>query len=208
MSIDSRRAALVAATLGLGALATAPVAAASDSDGHRGCPVPYGRFVAKVRSVTPTVPGGLGQPMWVVLVNRDGDVCAVAFSGATRNSQWLLSRQIAAAKAFTANGLSTSRSQSFTTAALYAAVQPGGPLFGLDAGNPVDTSVAYKGPQRDWGTAEDPMVGHIVGGTITFGGGDPLFVGNAVVGGIGVSGDTADRDQAVADAIRQALGLN
>ena len=94
--------------------------------------------------------------------------------------------QIAAAKAFTANGLSSSRSQSFTTAALYAAVQPGGPLFGLDAGNPVDTSVAYKGPQRDWGTAEDPMVGHIVGGTITFGGGDPLFVGNAVVGGIGV----------------------
>jgi len=75
------------------------------------------------------------------------------------------------------------------------------------AGNPVDTAAAYKGPQSNWGTEVDPMVGQIIGGTITFGGGSPLISGSAVVGGIGVSGDTAARDQAVADALKAALGL-
>ena len=37
-------------------------------------------------------------------MNLAGVVCAVAFSGPDSDSQWLLSRRIAAAKAFTANG--------------------------------------------------------------------------------------------------------
>ena len=57
---------------------------------------------------------------------------------------------------FTTNGLSTSPAQTFTTAQLYDLVEPvTGPLFGLEAGNPVDTEAAYKGPQRRWGTAND-----------------------------------------------------
>ena len=43
-------------------------------------------------------------PMWAVLVNRSGKVCMVAFSGESYDSQFLVSRQIAAAKAFPANG--------------------------------------------------------------------------------------------------------
>ncbi|WP_200840502.1 heme-binding protein [Geminicoccus flavidas] len=145
------------------------------------------------------------QNMWAVAVNRGGVVCAVAFSGAKLSDQWLLSRQIAAAKAFTANGLSNSPAQKFTTAQLYDAVQPGGPLYGLAAGNPVDPDKAYDGPQSRWGTARDPMVGKIVGGTITFGGGTPIQKGSQIVGGVGVSGDTAANDQKVSDTVAGTL---
>jgi hypothetical protein len=50
--------------------------------------------------------GGLGNQMWAVVVNRDGVVCAVTFSGPDRGSQWPGSRMIATEKANTANGLS------------------------------------------------------------------------------------------------------
>src|SRR3954451_552812 len=50
--------------------------------------------------------GGLGNQSWAVVVNRDGIVCAVVFSGPTRGDQWPGSRVIAAEKASTANALS------------------------------------------------------------------------------------------------------
>lgn len=146
--------------------------------------------------------------MWAVVVNHDGVVCAVAFSGHGLNDQWLLSRQVAAAKAFTTNGLSTTPATALTTADLDPLVQPtkdGGTLFGLAAGNPVDPAKAYKGPQSNWGQSNDPMVGQIVGGTITFGGGSPISKKGAVVGGVGVSGDTAAHDQLVSDAVAAAI---
>jgi Haem-degrading len=138
-------------------------------------------------------------------VNRRGVVCAVAFSGPNLSSQWLLSRQIAAAKAFTANGLSNSPAQAFTTAQLFPFVQDGQPLNGLSAGNPIDPAKAYKGPQGNWGAANDLMVGEIVGGTITFGGGTVIIRNNAIVGAVGVSGDSAANDQIVSDAVAGAL---
>jgi dienelactone hydrolase len=36
--------------------------------------------------------GGLNNNMWATIVNADGIVCAVAFSGSNRKEQWLLSR--------------------------------------------------------------------------------------------------------------------
>lgn len=42
--------------------------------------------------------GGLGNQEWGVLVNRDGIVCAVVFSGNHRGDQWPGSRIIAAEK--------------------------------------------------------------------------------------------------------------
>jgi uncharacterized protein GlcG (DUF336 family) len=146
-----------------------------------------------------------GATYWAVVVNRSGVVCAVAYSGPNLLSQWLLSRQIAAAKAFTANGLSNSPSQTFTTAQLYDAVQPGGSLFGLAAGNPSDPAKLYKGPQSAWGTADDPLVGQIVGGTITFGGGTVVIRGGKINGAVGVSGNTAANDQLVSDALATLL---
>src|SRR4051794_15534463 len=147
--------------------------------------------------------------MWAVVVNRGGVVCAVAFSGSGLFDQWLLSRQIAAAKAFTSNGLSTTP-LGLKTAVLDALVQPGVTpvgqgLYGLAFGNPVDPAKAYNGPQSNWGQSNDPMVGQIVGGTITFGGGSPIAKSGAIVGDVGVSGDSAANDQLVSDAVAAAL---
>jgi hypothetical protein len=49
---------------------------------------------------------GLGNQEWAVIVNRDGVVCAVTFSGTARGDQWPGSRIIAGEKASTANALS------------------------------------------------------------------------------------------------------
>ena len=80
---------------------------------------------------------GLNLHMWATLVNRDGIVCAVAFSGTDRGAQWPGSRVISAQKANTANAFSLDSSSSsggsgkpnglaLSTANLYSAVQPGG----------------------------------------------------------------------------------
>src|SRR3954463_1750760 len=72
--------------------------------------------------------GGLGNQSWAVVVNRDGIVCAVVFSGPTRGDQWPGSRVIAAEKASTANALSLPNF-ALSTANLYAASQPGQSLY-------------------------------------------------------------------------------
>ncbi len=150
---------------------------------------------------------GFNNHFWAVVVNRAGVVCAVAFSGAKTGSQWLASRQIAAAKAFTANGLSLditgTGTTALSTAALYQFVQPSNanvfnPLFGVDSGNVIDSHTVYQGDYASFGTEDDPMIGQRVGGTITFGGGLGLYSGTTIVGGIGVSGDTACADHSVA----------
>jgi hypothetical protein len=71
--------------------------------------------------------GGFGFDMWAAVVNRDGIVCAVAFTGSDRGSQWPGSRVIAAQKANTANAFSLP-GLALATANLWAAVQPGGSL--------------------------------------------------------------------------------
>src|SRR5580704_8057654 len=129
---------------------------------------------------------GLNNQMWGTIVDRDGVVCAVAFSGANRGSQWPGSRVISAQKANTANAFSLDASSSsngsgqpnglsLSTANLYSAVQPGGSLFGLQESNPVDTAVAYRGSSSKYGTAQDPMVGNVIGGVNVFGGGLALY---------------------------------
>jgi hypothetical protein len=71
--------------------------------------------------------GGFNLDMWATIVNRDGVVCAVAFTGNTRGDQWPGSRVISAQKANTANAFSLP-GLSLSTANLYSAVQPGGSL--------------------------------------------------------------------------------
>lgn len=151
---------------------------------------------------------GLDLNMWATLVNRDGVVCAVAFSGANRNSQWPGSRVIAAQKASTANAFSLD-ALSLSTANLYSAVQPGGSLFGLQESNPVDTSVAYQGPVGKFGKKNDPLVGERPGGVNVFGGGLALYNANhRLVGAVGVSGDTSCADHNIAWRVRNNLELD
>jgi uncharacterized protein GlcG (DUF336 family) len=146
--------------------------------------------------------------MWGTVVNRDGIVCAVAFTGADRGSEWPGSRVISAQKANTANSFSLP-GLALSTANLWAAVQPGGSLFGLQESNPVDTGAAYKGPSAKFGTGNDPLVGVKIGGVNVFGGGLALYnKDHVLVGGIGVSGDTSCADHNIAWRTRNNLNLD
>jgi len=152
--------------------------------------------------------GGFGFEMWATIVNRDGVVCAVAFSGGDRGDQWPGSRVISAQKANTANAFSLPHF-ALSTANLYSAVQPGGSLYGLQASNPVATDVAYGGSAAAFGQANDPMIGSRIGGVNVFGGGLGLYApGSRLIGGIGVSGDSSCADHNIAWRVRNALNLD
>jgi len=152
--------------------------------------------------------GGLNFNMWATIVNRDGVVCAVVFTGENRGAQWPGSRVISAQKANTANAFSLS-GFALSTANLYSAVQPGGSLFGLQESNPVNTDVAYGGNAANYGRPNDPMAGGKIGGVNVFGGGLALYTSaGALVGGIGVSGDTSCADHIVAWRTRHALNFD
>jgi uncharacterized protein GlcG (DUF336 family) len=175
---------------------------------------------AALTTATATETSGLNNNMWVTIVDRDGIVCAVAFSGINRGTQWPGSRVISAQKANTANAFSLDGSSfsdgsgqpsglALSTANLYSAVQPGGSLYGLQASNPVATEVAYKGPSANYGTVNDPMVGSKIGGVNVFGGGLALYgPGKVVLGAVGVSGDKSCADHDIGWRVRQLLGLD
>lgn len=152
--------------------------------------------------------GGLGLHMWSTLVDRDGVVQVVAFSGADRGEQWPGSRVISAQKANTANAFSLPK-LALSSANLFAATQPGGSLYGLQHSNPVDTSVAYGGKSQNIGTGQDPMVGKKIGGVNVFGGGLALYDSEGtLLGGLGVSGDSSCADHNIAWKLRHALNLD
>jgi uncharacterized protein GlcG (DUF336 family) len=152
--------------------------------------------------------GGFNLDMWGTVVNRDGVVCAVAFTGTDRGAQWPGSRVISAQKANTANAFSLP-TLALSTANLYYATQPGGSLFGLQHSNPVETLVAYRGPATEFGTSSDPMVGFRIGGVNVFGGGLALYnAAHVLIGAVGVSGDSSCADHNIAWRTRNGLGLD
>lgn len=161
--------------------------------------------------------GGFNLDMWGTIVDRDGVVCAVAFTGADRGAQWPGSRVISAQKANTANAFSL-KTLALSTANLYSAVQPGGSLFGLQESNPVNVAAAYAvratttagaTGSDTYGMANDPLVGQKIGGVNVFGGGLALYnASGALVGAIGVSGDSSCADHNIAWETRHGLGLD
>ena len=161
-----------------------------------------------LRTIVAEKNGGFGLHMWATLVDRDGTVRVVTFSGEGRGDQWPGSRVISAQKAYTANAFSLPK-LALSTGQLYFAVQPGGSLFGLQHSNPVDASIAYAGKSEDFGTAKDPLVGKRIGGINVFGGGLALYAaGGSLLGGIGLSGDSSVADHIIAWKLRHALGLD
>jgi uncharacterized protein GlcG (DUF336 family) len=163
---------------------------------------------AQLRSVLEEQNGGLGFEMWATILDRDGKVVDVVFSGEHRGDQWPGSRVISAQKANTANAFSL-EGFALSTANLFAAVQPGGSLFGLQESNPVNTRVAYKGPASAYGAKNDPMIGERIGGINVFGGGLALYsLDGRLLGGLGVSGDTSCTDHIIAWKLRHALNLD
>ena len=171
--------------------------------------VPTNAAVQKALSMAQSQPnGGLGFHMWGTVVDRDGNVCDVVFTGSDRGEQWPGSRVISAQKANTANAFSLPKF-ALSTANLFSAVQPGGTLFGLQESNPVDPAVAYGGPGNQYGTPTDPMKNKRIGGVNVFGGGLALYTAaGKIVGGLGVSGDTSCADHIIAWKTRHALNLD
>jgi uncharacterized protein GlcG (DUF336 family) len=193
----------------LATIAAAPTAAQVPSSPP--CPVDHDRLADILKkSVKPSggpSNGGLDNNEWAAVVNRDGTVCAVAFSGNKADDQWPGSRAIAAEKANTANAFSLSN-KAIATANLYAQAQPGGYLFGAALSSPPNPATLYAGQPSEFGTAQDPFVGKVLGGVIVFGGGLALYDGSGVAGGLGVSGDSACADHNVAWRVRHFLGLD
>jgi uncharacterized protein GlcG (DUF336 family) len=160
---------------------------------------------------------GLDFDMWGTIVNRDGVVCAVAFSGTDRGAQWPGSRVISAQKANTANAFSLN-GLALSTGNLYSAAQGtsganaetmlGGSLYGLQFSNPVNPDVAYGGHPKHYGQANDPMVGKRPGGVNVFGGGLGLYKNGQIIGAVGVSGDTSCADHNIAWRVRNNLQLD
>jgi uncharacterized protein GlcG (DUF336 family) len=156
----------------------------------------------------PDANGGLFGPnlMWSAVVDRQGALCSVVRSDP---DAWPGSRSIAIAKAATANNFSNSQ-LALSTANLYSFTQPAnsnttagiafpaGSLYGLNNSNPFNPEFQEQGT----GLKEVP------GGIITFGGGVPLYQGGKVIGGLGVSGDTACADHAIAFRMRKFAGLD
>jgi uncharacterized protein GlcG (DUF336 family) len=162
----------------------------------------------QLREILEEENGGLGFEMWATLLDRNGKVVDVVFSGEHRGDQWPGSRVISAQKANAANAFSL-EGFALSTANLFAAVQPGGSLFGLQESNPVDTRVAYAGPVSAYGTQSDPMIGKRIGGVNVFGGGLALYSSDGtLLGGVGVSGDTSCTDHIIAWKLRHALNLD
>lgn len=196
-----------AISLALALGASGPALAQSSGDRCAGLPS-YGQLKAALIQARNAGNGGFNLDMWGTVVNRDGIVCAVAYTGANRGSQWPGSRVISAQKANTANAFSLPI-LALATANLYSAVQPGGSLFGLQESNPVSTSVAYQGPATAFGTESDPMVGNRIGGVNVFGGGLALYnASKQLVGAVGVSGDSSCADHAIAWRTRSALFMD
>jgi uncharacterized protein GlcG (DUF336 family) len=167
----------------------------------------YTALKAALTAARNTANGGFDLNIWGTIVDRDGLVCAVAFTGTERGDQWP-GRVISAQKANTANAFSLPRF-ALSIANLYSAVQPGGSLCGLQESNPVNTHVAYADPAANFGKDNDPMVGGRIGGVNVFGGGLALYRASdrKLLGGLGVSGDTSCADHNIAWKTSHALNL-
>ncbi len=147
----------------------------------------------------------LGTRMWAAVVNRKGELCAWNTSRADATAVWPGSQAIAKAKGFTANAFSLNAAGGgfpLSTAQLYTFVQPGHSLFGLNQSNPFNPNFLIPPSGSTLG------LGQVAGGIITFGGGVALYSGNQIIGGLGISGDTACTDHEIAKRARDLAGLN
>jgi uncharacterized protein GlcG (DUF336 family) len=126
-----------------------------------------------------TLPTVQKTKMQIAIVGRDGKLLRI-FS---MPDAWVGSIDIAIAKART--GAFFSSNQNALTSRIVGQVsQPGGPLWGIGNSN----QIGISGSQE------------FRNGIITFPGGVPLYKNGQLVGGIGVSGDGVDQDEAVAFA--------
>lgn len=148
--------------------------------------------------------GGLfhGTRMWGAVVDRNGALISLATSTTDPTQVWPGSQAIAKSKAYTANAFSLDN-LALSTAMLYTFTQPGHSLNSLGQSNTFNPDF-LSGPGGPFGQQNKK----IPGGIISFGGGVPLYSKGKVIGGLGISGDTASCDHEIAKRVRDILGLN
>ena len=147
--------------------------------------------------------GGLfnGARMWAAVVNRDGEICGSITSTGDPTQVWPGSQAIAKAKAYTANAFSLDP-LALSTAMLYTFTQPGHSLNSLGQSNLFNPHFLAAPTGQGGGNNQ------IAGGLIFFGGGVPLYKNGKIIGGLGISGDTACTDHEIAKRVRNNLGFN
>jgi len=117
--------------------------------------------------------------MHIAIVDRNGHLMALH----SMEDAWPVSIDIALAKAYTAAAVS-SNDNAVSSRSIGLLTQPGGALWNV-------------GNSNDPGTGDDTVEER---GLIEFPGGLALYTNGVLVGGIGVSGDGVDQDEAVAAA--------
>ena len=117
--------------------------------------------------------------MHIAIVDRNGALLALH----SMEDAWPVSIDIAQAKAYTAAAASSAEN-AISSRSVGLLTQPGGALWNV-------------GNSNDPGTGDDTVEER---GLIEFPGGLPLYKNGMLVGGIGVSGDGVDQDEAVAEA--------
>jgi uncharacterized protein GlcG (DUF336 family) len=191
-------------------LASLPSPVSADDDRRADCRgLPSANQLRQLlrEAAAPTAPpgavGGLfgGTRMWGAVVNRSGEICAYATSMANPTQVWPGSQAIAKAKAYTANAFSLDI-LPLSTARLYTFTQPGHSLNSLGQSNLWNPE--FNAPPSGQGGGRND----IAGGLIFFGGGVPVYREGRIIGGLGVSGDTACADHEIAKRVRDLAGLN
>ena len=119
---------------------------AQNNMGNNGCslsPLVVASVLGQLSPVVQSGNGGLFTPnrMWAAVVDRQGVLCGVARSDA---DAWPGSRDIAIAKAYTANAFS-SHTLALSTAMLYGPTQPGGSLYGVNNRAPITSATMMVG---------------------------------------------------------------
>ncbi len=163
---------------------------------------------------------GLNAQEWATIVDRNGIVCAVAFTGPDTTTQLGIGRISSAMRANAGNAFAFDSNSSkngagfphglaLSTANLYSATQPGGFVGELPNNYPVNQSAAFSKRVDLFGTTADPMIGQMIGGFMGIGGGLGLFAqGQTAVGGLGVAGDHSCTDHDIAWRTRNLLNLD
>lgn len=201
------------------AFLAATAASAQNNNGCGNLP-DYTQLKRMLLSARTAESSGQNAQQWATVVDRDGVVCAVAFTGTDRTAQLGIGRISSAMRANTANAFGYDSSSAsngkgypiglaLSTSNLFSSTQPGGFVAGLTENYPVNQSAAFAPPVERLGTSSDPMVGQRIGGFSAIAGGLALYgPGRVVVGGIGVSGDHSCTDHDVAWRVRNLLGLD
>ncbi len=197
----------------MGLIAGATISFAVQADDHSsqsGNRLPtYEELRAGLRSVVgASVNGGAGLDFWGVIVDRDGIVRAVAFSGKDRNAQLPIGRIVTTLKASTANNLSLNNFL-VSTPQLSQAVLAHGVFQNLPDAYPINP-LAFRGPPEHFGTTKDPMIGSAIGGATSLGGGLALYnEKREIIGALGVGGEVFPcADHNAAWILRHRLGLD